>query len=91
MTLGDIIQEAIKRDMASEKKVNQLLYSETVIGGKFQIKFMSGNHAEASIEVSVPYTGKQEEENYARLYFLSMAFNAAILGLKRFKHKKNKK
>jgi hypothetical protein len=58
MTLGDIIQEAIKRDAA-------------------------GKHPEATIECSVPYNGLEEEANYARLYFLSMAFNSAVYGMKR--------
>jgi len=91
MTLGDILQQAAQRDMAGKQLQNGLRYSELVVDGKFQIKFSSDKHEEATIECSVPYTGNPEEENYARLYFLSMVFNAAIHGMKRMKHKKHKK
>lgn len=89
MTLGDIIQEAVKRDTAGKESQNGLSYTEMVVGNRFCIKFSSAKHPEASIECSVPYNGLQEEENYARLHFLSMAFNSAIYGMKR-KHLKRK-
>lgn len=90
MTLGDIIQQAIQRDMAGKEVKNELSYNEFVVNNRFCIKFASAKHPEATIECSVPYTGMQEEENYCRLYFLSMAFNAAIFGMKRknIKHTK---
>lgn len=90
MTLGDILIQAVKKDLAWNN-ANELSYTELVADGKFIIKFSSAKHKEATIEVSVPYTGKQEEENYGRLYFLSMAFNSAIFGMKRSNNKKNKK
>lgn len=90
MHLGDIIQQAIQRDMAGKDSPNGLSYSELVVDNRFCIKFASAKHPEATIECSVPYNGTQEEENYCRLYFLSMAFNAAIYGMKRknIKHSK---
>lgn len=91
MTLGDIIQQAIQRDMAGKDSQNGLSYSELVVDNRFCIKFSSAKYPEATIECSVPYNGTQEEENYCRLYFLSMAFNAAVYGMKRMKHKKHKK
>lgn len=90
MTLGDILAEAVKRDMAFEDKRNELVYEEWLTDDKFCIKLHSKKFPEASIEVSLPYNGKEEEKNYARLYFLSMAFNMSIHGMKRFKHKKHK-
>ena len=91
MTLGDIIQQAVQRDMAGQDLQNGLSYSELVIENRFCIKFSSKKHPEATIECSVPYNGTQEEENYCRLYFLSMVMNSAIHGMKRKKHKKIKK
>ncbi len=90
MTLGDIIQQAIQRDMAGEKEQNGLSYTEFVKGNRFCIKFSSSKHPEATIECSVPYSGTQEEENYCRLYFLSMAFNSAVFGRKRIHNTKCK-
>lgn len=91
MTLGDILQQAIQKDLAGKEIENGLSYTELVIDNRFCIKMASTKYAEANIECSVPYTGSQEEENYCRLYFLSMVFNAAVHGMKRLKHKKNKK
>lgn len=91
MTLGDIIQQAIKRDLAGQEVKNELSYSELVVDNRFIIKFGSAKHPEATIECSVPYTGRPDEENYARIYFLSMAFNAAIYGMKRKNLKHNKR
>lgn len=90
MTLGDIIQQAIQRDLAGKDVKNELSYSELVVDNRFTIKFGSDKHPEAAIECSVPYTGRADEENYARIYFLSMAFNAAVYGMKRknIKHTK---
>ena len=91
MTLGDIIQQAIQRDMAGKEVQNGLSYSELVVDNRFCIKMASEKHPEATVECSVPYTGLQEEENYCRLYFLSMAFNAAVHGMKRRSFKSHKK
>lgn len=90
MTLGDILQLAATRDPAGKEVQNGLSYSELVIENRFCIKMSSEKHPEATIECSVPYNGTQEEENYCRLYFLSMAFNAAVHGMKRknLKHTK---
>ncbi len=90
MTLTDIIQLAVTRDPAGKEVQNGLSYSEFVVENRFCIKFASEKHPEATIECSVPYTGMEQEENYCRLYFLSMAFNAAIYGMKRknIKHTK---
>lgn len=90
MDLGEIIQMAITRDPAGKEVQNGLSYSELVVENRFCIKFASVKHPEATIECSVPYTGREDEENYCRLYFLSMAFNAAVYGMKRknIKHTK---
>lgn len=89
MTLADVFKEAIKRDMSSSG-FNQMFYREIEDGGKLQITFGSNKFPEATIEVILPSNGKPEEENYARIYFLSMVFNAAIYGMKRKKDSKNK-
>lgn len=91
MTLGDILQQAIQRDMAGKEVQNGLSYSEMVVDNKFRIKMTSSKHPEATVECSVPYTGTQEEENYCRLYFLSMVFNAAVHGMKRRSVKSHRK
>lgn len=90
MNLGEIIQMSITRDPAGKEVQNGLSYNELVVDNRFCIKMSSEKHPEATIECSVPYHGSQEEENYCRLYFLSMAFNAAVYGMKRknLKHTK---
>lgn len=90
MNLAEIFQMAVTRDPAGKEVQNGLSYNEFVVDNRFCIKFASAKHPEATIECSVPYHGSQEEENYCRLYFLSMAFNAAIYGMKRknIKHTK---
>lgn len=91
MTLGDILQQAIQRDLAGKDTgSNGLSYTELVKENRFYIKFASSKHPEATIECSVPYTGTQEEENYCRLYFLSQVFNSAVMGRKRIHHTKRK-
>lgn len=90
MTLGDILAIAAKKDLAGENK-NGLVYIELVKDGSFCIKLSSTVFPEASIECSVPDKDSEEEKNYLRTYFLSMAFNAAVHGMKRLKHKKNKR
>ena len=91
MTLGDIIQMAVQKDIASQGRDNKLYYTELVKGDKIEIKFGSDKFPEASIECSAPYYGLPEDENTLRLYFLSMVFNAAIHGMKRMNHKKGKR
>lgn len=91
MTLGDIIQQAIRRDLAGKDTgINGLSYIELIKDNRFHIKFSSSKHPEATIECSVPYSGTQEEENYCRLYFLSMVFNSAVHGRKRIHNTKRK-
>lgn len=87
MTLGDVFQDAVKRDLAGLNK-GDLLYSEFVKDGKFEIKLFSKKDREAFIECSVPDKNTEEEKNYLRLYFLSMVFNAAMYGMKRKKNKR---
>jgi hypothetical protein len=87
MTLGDVFQDAVKRDLAGLNK-GDLLYSEFVKDGKFEIKLSSKKDREAFIECSVPDKNTEEEKNYLRLYFLSMVFNAAMYGMKRKKNKR---
>ena len=91
MTLGDVLQQAVQKDLASNGVNNGLVYSELVKEGRLEIKLSSTKHEEATVECSIPFNGYPEEENYLRLYFLSMVFNAAVHGMKRMKHKKNKR
>jgi hypothetical protein len=90
MTLGDILSQSAIKDLAGEKK-NGLLYTELIKEGKFEIKLTSTVFPDAFIECSIPDNNLEDEKNYLRTYFLSMIFNAAIHGMKRFKHKKNKR
>lgn len=89
MTLGDILQSAATKDLAGENK-NKLLYIESVKDVKFNIK-LSSMFEEGFLECSLPDSGTDESQNYLRIYFLSMVYNAAIHGMKRMKHKKNKR
>lgn len=91
MNLGEVFTMATQKDLASNGVNNGLLYSELLKDGRLEIKMSSTKHPEATIECSIPFNGSPEEENYLRLYFLSMVFNSAVHGMKRFKHKKNKK
>lgn len=91
MTLGEILKQAIDKDLASANKNNKLTYMESIKGDKFEIKMSSQLFPEAQIICSVPDKGTEEEKNYLRLYFLSMVFNAAVHGMKRLKHKKQKR
>src|SRR5574337_1047854 len=71
MTIGDVFQDAVKRDLAGLNK-GDLLYSEFVKDGKFEIKLSSKKDREAFIECSVPDKNTEEEKNYLRSYFLPM-------------------
>lgn len=88
--LGEILKYVAEKDMAGGKKPS-LLYEEEVADGKFKIRLISDTDREAYIHTSIPYDEFLPEEelerkrNYARAYFLSMVFNAAIYGLKRKK------
>jgi hypothetical protein len=96
MTLGDILAEVAKKDMAGGHKFD-LLYEEKVEGGKFRIRLISDTDRDAYIHCSVPYDLVLPEEelegkkNYARAYFLSMLFNSAIRQMKREKSDNKKK
>lgn len=90
MSLGDVLKEAAKRDLAGKKVLSfggdvksPLQYTEQVKDGKFEIKLGTTEDEEAYIECSVPHDGTEATQNYCRLYFLSMVFNAAIYGMKR--------
>jgi hypothetical protein len=89
MNLGDILTKAAKDDMAGGKK-NGLIYSEYVKDDKFYINLRCKSDEHAYIICSVPNKDSDEEKNYLRIYFLSMAFNAAIEGMKRRNFKKAK-
>lgn len=89
MTLGDILAEVAKRDIAGGKKLD-LLYEEKEKEGKFTIRLLSQSDPDAYIHCSVPYDvtmrrSRDETENYARANFLSMVFNAALYSIKRGK------
>lgn len=87
MTLGDILKDAAFRDLAGGKQ-NKLVYTESFRDGQFHITLRSDADREAFITCSAPDNDKEEEYNYLRAYFLSMAFNAAIYGMKRKKQTK---
>lgn len=85
MTLGDVIMEVVKKDMAGGKKLD-LDYQETYKDGRFRVRLISETDPDAYIHTSVPCEeGEEEKYNYARAYLLSMVFNAAIYGIKRKK------
>lgn len=90
MDLGEIFEMAAKKDLAAPPKKFNIKYKEEVKDGKFEIKLTS-IFEEAYVECSIPYSGFEEEKNYLRTYFLSMVFNAAIVGMKRTKDKKKRK
>lgn len=89
MTLGDILAEVVRKDMAGGKKLD-LVYEEKEENGKFKIRLISQSDPDIYIHTSVPYDetltrSREETENYARAYFLSMVFNAALHSVKRGK------
>lgn len=94
MTLGDILTDVAKRDMAGGKKLS-LIYEEKIEDGKFKIRLISDTDRDAYIHTSIPYDVCLPDEelegkkNYARAYFLSMVFNAALYTVK--KEKKDNK
>ncbi len=90
MDLGDILKLACQKDMAHNGQ-NALSYTEVVKNGKMTITLGSKLYPESFITCSLPYNGLEQEANYLRTYFLSMCFNAGILGMKRLNQKKNKK
>jgi hypothetical protein len=98
MSLGDVLKEAAKRDMAMGRQLqysgavkSRLEYSEEIKDGKFEIRLTSTEDKDAFVETSIPYDGSETSENYCRMYFLSMVFNAAIFGMKRKKENEKKK
>lgn len=88
MTLGEIFKDAVEKDLA-HKGLNGLTYAEYVKDDLFCIELRSKAYEESFIACSIPYNGLEAEKNYLRIHFLSMAFNSAILGMKRIN--KNKK
>ncbi len=88
MTLGDILKNVSENDVAGGKK-NELKYTEEVKDGFFEIR-LNSKFQDGYIETKIPYNGLEDEKNYCRAYFLSMVFNAAVHGMKRLKHTKNK-
>lgn len=96
MTLGDILTEVAKKDLAGGHKLD-LLYEEKADDGKFRIRLLSDTDRDAYIHCSVPYDVCLSDEelegkkNYARAYFLSMVFNASIRQMKREKPNNKKK
>lgn len=94
MTLGDILKEVAKKDIGGGKKLD-LLYEEKEEDGIFKIRLLSQTDPDAYIHCSVPYDStmrrsREETENYARAYFLSMVFNSALYGMKRKKPKNDR-
>lgn len=94
MTLGDILTEVAQKDMAGGKKLS-LLYEEKIDNGKFKIRLIADTDRDAYIHCSIPYDVTlpveelERKKNYARSYFLSMVFNAAIYGMKQKKQNRN--
>lgn len=89
MTLGEILKTVVEKDLSAVKK-NTLTYIEKTHEGQFIIKLSSIEDREAYIECKLPTIGTEDERNYLRSYFLSMAFHAAVYGMKRQKSKKFK-
>lgn len=95
MSLGDVLKAAATKDLAGGKKLTftgmhkpNLSYSEEVNDGMFKVKLVATDDPDLYVECSMPDDGTEETQNYCRLYFLSMAFNAAIHGMKRQKQTK---
>lgn len=88
MALEDIFAEVAKKDMAGGKKLG-LLYEEKYVDGNIKISLRSEVDPDGYLHCTVPFDGLETTKNYARAYFLSMVFNAAIYGMKR-KKKDNK-
>lgn len=84
MALEEIFAEVAKKDMAGGKKLG-LLYEEKYVDGNIKISLRSEADSEAYLHCSIPFDGLEATKNYARAYFLSMVFNAAIHGMKRNK------
>ena len=93
MTLGEILAEVARKDIGGGKKLD-ILYEEKEEDGRFKIRLLSQSDPDAYIHCSFPYDetmvrSREETENYARAYFLSMVFNSALYAIKR--GKKNSK
>jgi hypothetical protein len=100
MGLGDVLKEAAKLDLAGQKVLSfsgatksTMKYTEEIKDGRFEIRLFSTVEGEEDvfIENSIPYDGSEMTENYARMYVLSMIFNAGLHGMKRLKKKEPKK
>jgi len=93
MTLGEVFATAATRDGATDSltapKESPRRYTELSVEGRFVVKLTSTQDPDAYIECSLPDTGSESDKNYCRMQFLSMAFKAAIAGMKRKKNAPN--
>ena len=100
MGLGDVLKQAAKLDLSGQKELtfggatkSRMRYTEEIKDGRFEIRLYSTVEGEEDvfIENSIPYDGSETTENYARMYLLSMVFNAALYGMRKQKKKEPKK
>lgn len=94
MGLGEVLTEAAKKDLSGQKELtfggatkSRMKYTEEAKDGRFEIRLRSTveGEEEVYIENSIPEDGSETTHNYARMYFLSMVFNAALYGMKKQK------
>lgn len=101
MGLGEVLTQAAKMDLSGQKELtfggatkSRMRYSEEITeDGRFQIRLCStvAGEEEVYIENSIPNDGSETSQNYARMYFLSMVFNAGLYGMRKQKQTDKKK
>ena len=96
MSLGEVLTQAAKLDLSGQKELtyggatkSRMRYTEEIKDGRFEIRLFSTVEGEEDvfIENSIPYDGSETTENYARMYLLSMIFNAGLSGMRKQKQK----
>ncbi|PWT75782.1 MAG: hypothetical protein C5B59_07980 [Bacteroidetes bacterium] len=75
---GDILRKVAADNISMPEENRRLVYTEMIVGTEFRIRLRHRDDKDALIEVKVPWDGGEECKNYARFYFLSMVFNAAV-------------
>jgi hypothetical protein len=92
--------QAAKLDLSGQKELtfggaikSRMRYTEEIKDGRFEIRLFSTVEGEEDvfIENSIPYDGSETTANYARMYLLSMIFNAGLYGMRKQKGKEKKK
>ena len=92
MTLGEILKMAAEKDPAGKDAQLGIVYREWNENGYFKIK-LSCKIESATVEIAIPSDGLEATKNYARLQFISMLFNSALIHqqIKKYKGQKRQK